>query len=121
MKFAFASLVTVAAALIPAAQASSGISFTADKFNRRDTAPAAAPAAAAAPRNPQFGRILANEYLIHGGKGMPEPKDVATTYPDCKWKHYAGSWAWLDENNVSIASHVASQQTTRSKQCILTN
>lgn len=101
MKFAFASLLVVSAALLPAAQASMDITFTADKFDRR-AEEAAAPAAVAVkpPRNPEFGIFLNNKYLLHNGEGLPEPKDVKETYPECKWKRYNRQWAWLDENNV---------------------
>ncbi|CCF53255.1 hypothetical protein NDA11_004342 [Ustilago hordei] len=97
MKFAFASLLVVAAALLPAAQASMDITFTADKFARR--AEEAAPVAVKPPRNPEFGIFLNNRYLLHNGEGLPKPKDVKETYPECKWRKY-GQWAWLDENNV---------------------
>ncbi|CDS01936.1 uncharacterized protein SPSC_03076 [Sporisorium scitamineum] len=92
MKFAFGSLVCLAAALIPAAQATVDITFTPGKFIRRDNA--------AQTRNPEFGLLLANQYLRRHGEGLPAPKDVKTTYPDCKWKHYAGKWGWLDDYNV---------------------
>ena len=94
MKFAFGTLVCLAAALIPAAQASVDITFTADKFSRR------ADASTSAQRNPEFGRLLANEYIKRGGAGLPAPKNIRDVYPDCKWKHYAGQFGWLDENNV---------------------
>ncbi|SNX83050.1 uncharacterized protein MEPE_01756 [Melanopsichium pennsylvanicum] len=86
MKFAFASLVCLAAALLPAAQASLDITISAEKFNRR--------------RNPEFGRLIANDYLIRGGKNLPKAGDVAELYQNCKWKSYGGIQGWLDENNV---------------------
>ncbi|TKY87223.1 hypothetical protein EX895_003900 [Sporisorium graminicola] len=95
MKFAFGTLVCLAAALIPAAQASVDITFTSSKFSRRDVAEVAQ-----VQPNPEFGILLANVYLKHGGKGLPAPKDVKTTYPDCKWRHYNRTYGWMDENNV---------------------
>ncbi|CBQ72040.1 conserved hypothetical protein [Sporisorium reilianum SRZ2] len=102
MKFAFGTLVCLAAALIPAAQAAVDISFTPGQFVRRAdaAAPAAAAAAASKQANPEFGLMLANQYLKRGGKGLPAPKDVKTLFPECKWKHYAGKWGWLDDYNV---------------------
>ncbi|KAJ1028524.1 hypothetical protein NDA16_001690 [Ustilago loliicola] len=112
MKFAFASLVTLAAALLPAAQASMGISFTADKLARRDEVDvargdvpesldaAAAAAPAAKVRNPEFGIPLSSVYLLHNGEGLPKPKDVKETYPECQWRKYGAQQAWLDDNKV---------------------
>ena len=94
MKFAFGTLVCLAAALLPAAQANIDITFTPKKFNRRDDAPAQKV------RNPEFGVILANQYIKNGGKGLPKPKDIHSVYPKCQWKSYDKLWGWLDENNV---------------------
>lgn len=93
MQFALGALLCVAVALFPATPASAGPTFASERLIRRDgdNGPK---------RNPEFGRLLANEYLIHQGAGMPEPKDIHKAYPECQWRHYAGSWAWLDENNV---------------------
>ncbi|KAJ1029484.1 hypothetical protein NDA13_002731 [Ustilago tritici] len=98
MKFAFASLLVVASALLPAAQASMDITFTADKFPRRVEEDASL--AAKSLRKPDFGIVLSNKYLHHNGEGLPKPKDVKKTYPQCKWRRYGTKWAWLDENNV---------------------
>ena len=99
MKFAFASLLVVAAALLPAAQASMDITFTADKFARR--AEKAAPVAVEPTRNPEFGIFLNNRYLIHNGEGLPEPKDVKETYPECKWRKY-GQWACCEVMTATV-------------------
>ncbi|SPO23333.1 uncharacterized protein UTRI_02011 [Ustilago trichophora] len=87
----FGALVCVAAALLPAALANVDITFTAEKFNRRD---------ADDDRNPSFGVFLANEYLKRGGAGLPAPKDVRETNPKCQWKSYDKVWGWIDDYNV---------------------
>lgn len=83
MKFAFASLVCLAAALMPASQAAA--------IERRDGATQA---------NPEFGINLANRYRLHGGAGLPAPKDIKSVFPECKWRHYNGKWGWMDDYNV---------------------
>ena len=97
MKFAFGALVCLAAALIPAAQANVGeIRFSEEKVFRRDL-----PKDMDNPnRNPQFGVVLANQYIKYGGKGLPKPKDVKDTFPECKWRSYKGYWGWMDEHYV---------------------
>ncbi|KIS70656.1 uncharacterized protein UMAG_01820 [Mycosarcoma maydis] len=94
MKFEFGALVCVAAALMPAAQAAVDITFTSGKFNRRDDS------TVVKQKNPEFGMNLANQYIIRKGAGLPPAKDVKETYPECKWRHYAGSFGWLDDYNV---------------------